>query len=308
MASIDKRPHGRYRARWREFPGGPQKTRHFDRRLEAQRFLDTVRGDLARGVYIDPAGGRTLFREYAEQWRAAQVHRPSTAQQAETYLRVHAYPTLGHRPLGMIRRSEVQAWVKDRSAVLSPGSVEVVYRWVATIFRAAVSDRLIPASPCDRIGLPKRERHEVVPLTVEAVEALVHAMPDRYRALIVFAAGTGLRQGECFGRRWIVSTSCAAKSGWTASSPVCATRSPSSAHPRATPGTGPSPCRPPWSTPSRRTSLAFRSAATTSASPTCGARRCGVAPLVTCGDGLRRRRSFPPARPSTTSATSTPRS
>ena len=24
-------------------------------------------------------------------------------------------------------------------------------------------------------------------------------MPDRYRALVLFAAGTGLRQGECFG-------------------------------------------------------------------------------------------------------------
>ena len=155
MASIDKRPDGRYRARWREFPGGPQKTRHFDRKWEAERFLDAVRGDLARGVYVDPAGGRMLFREHAEQWRAAQVHRSSTASQAETYLRVHAYPALGHRPLGAIRRSEIQAWVKDRSTVLSPGSVEIVYRWVATVFRAAVSDRLIPASPCDRLTLPK---------------------------------------------------------------------------------------------------------------------------------------------------------
>ena len=31
------------------------------------------------------------------------------------------------------------------------------------------------------------------------VEAMVAAVPDRYRALIVFAAGMGLRQGECFG-------------------------------------------------------------------------------------------------------------
>ena len=29
MASIDKRFDGRYRARWREYTGGPQKTRHF---------------------------------------------------------------------------------------------------------------------------------------------------------------------------------------------------------------------------------------------------------------------------------------
>jgi integrase len=89
--------------------------------------------------------------------------------------------------------------VKERSEVLSPGSVELVYRWVATIFKAAVSDRLITVSPCQRIALPKRDGQEVVPMPVEAVERLVATMPERYRALIVVAAGTGLRQGECFG-------------------------------------------------------------------------------------------------------------
>jgi integrase len=199
VASIDKRPRGGYRARWREYPGGPQKTRQFARKGDAERFLDTVRGDLARGLYIDPAGGLTLFRDYAEAWRAAQIHRPSTATQAESYLRLHAYPTLGRRPLGAIRRSEIQGWVKTISATLAPGSVELTYRWVASIFKAAVADRLIAASPCIRISLPKRADTEVVPLGVDQVAALVDAVPDRYRALIVFAAGTGLRQGECFG-------------------------------------------------------------------------------------------------------------
>ena len=199
MPSIDRRPDGTYRARWREYPGGPQKTRHFERKREAENFLDGVRGDLVHGIYIDPAGGRTLFRDYAESWRAAQVHRASTAAQAETYLRLHAYPTLGRRPLGAIRRSEVQAWVKSLSIKLAPASVELVYRWVSTIFKAAVGDRLIAASPCVRIALPKRADIEVVPLSVSDVEALVAAVPERYRALIVFAAGMGLRQGECFG-------------------------------------------------------------------------------------------------------------
>lgn len=43
------------------------------------------------------------------------MHRASTAAQAESYLRLYAYPTLGHRPLGAIRRSEIQAWVKALS-------------------------------------------------------------------------------------------------------------------------------------------------------------------------------------------------
>lgn len=199
MASIDRRPDGRYRARWREYPGGPQRTRHFDRKTDAVRFLDGVRGDLARGQYVDPSGGRVLFRDYAESWRAAQMHRPGTAAQLETYLRLHAYPTLGRRPLGAVRRSEIQAWVKHESTVLAPGSVELVYRWVSTIFKAAVTDRLIASSPCVGIALPKRNDIDVVPLSVEQVEALAEAMPDRHRALIVFAAGMGLRQGECFG-------------------------------------------------------------------------------------------------------------
>jgi len=127
------------------------------------------------------------------------VHRPSTAAQAETYLRLHAYPILGTRPIGFILRSEIQAWVKSLTGELAPGSVEVVYRWVSTIFKAAAGDRLIAASPCARIALPKRTASKVVPLSAGDVEALAAAVPDRYRALIVFAAGMGLRQAECFG-------------------------------------------------------------------------------------------------------------
>jgi len=199
VASIDRRPNGKYRARWREFPTAPQRVRHFERKADAQRFLDGVKGDIARGLYIDPGGGRMLFRTYAEEWRETQMHRSSTAAQCESYLRLHAYPTLGDRPLASIRRSEIQGWVKDRSEVLAPGSVELVYRWVSTIFKSAVGDRLIPASPCTGIKLPKAERGEIVPLEIAAVEALADAVPERYRALILFAAGTGLRQGECFG-------------------------------------------------------------------------------------------------------------
>src|SRR5207248_9621020 len=97
MASIDKRPDGRYRARWR---AGPQKTRHFDRKGDADRFLDVIRGDIDHAPYVDPAGGRTLFQEYAEQWRVGQVHRPSAATQSETHLRLRAYSSLGCRPIG----------------------------------------------------------------------------------------------------------------------------------------------------------------------------------------------------------------
>jgi integrase len=139
------------------------------------------------------------LQTYAEQWRASQVHRPTTAAQVETNLRRTVYPTLGTRPLGAIRPSEVQAWVSGRAEALSPGTVRLVFRYLSALFRAAVADRIITVSPCTGVKLPKVERGQVEPLTVEQVEALIAAVPSRYRALVVLGAGTGLRQGECFG-------------------------------------------------------------------------------------------------------------
>lgn len=36
MASVDRRSDGTYRARWREFPGDPQRTKHFRRKVDAE--------------------------------------------------------------------------------------------------------------------------------------------------------------------------------------------------------------------------------------------------------------------------------
>ena len=82
---------------------------------------------------------------------------------------------------------------------LAPSTVGVVHRILAGIFKAAVRDRRIVASPCEGTKLPKVHHRRVEPLTLEAVQALTDAVPARYRALVTLAAGTGLRQGEAFG-------------------------------------------------------------------------------------------------------------
>ncbi len=75
----------------------------------------------------------------------------------------------------------------------------VIHRILAGIVKAAVRDRRIVASPCEGTKLPKVHRQRVEPMTLEAVQALTEAIPERYRALVTLAAGTGLRQGEVFG-------------------------------------------------------------------------------------------------------------
>lgn len=198
MAHLEKRGPSRWRARYRD-PDGRERSRTFGRRVDAERWLSTIETDILRGAYIDPAAGQVTFAEYANAWRSVQVHRPSTEDLVERHLRRHLVPFFGHRPLGSVRPTEVQGWVKDRSAVLAPRTLELSYRFLSAIFKAAVEDRLVATSPCRGIRLPKAARTEVVPLETEQVVALTQAVPNRYKGLVLFTAGTGVRQGEAFG-------------------------------------------------------------------------------------------------------------
>ncbi len=203
MASIEKRLRdGRtsWRAHYRT-PSGAQRNKTFARKIDAEKFLAGVESDKSRGLYVDPSAGRITVGQYAATWQAAQVHRRTTEAAFDSHLRNHILPLLGHRPMGAVTRSEIQGWVKSRSAVLAPSTTTLVYSVLRMIFRSAVADRVIAVSPCERITLPKAPPTQVHPLPVEAVAALAEAVPDRYRALLICAAGTGLRQGEVLGLR-----------------------------------------------------------------------------------------------------------
>lgn len=200
MASIARRPNGKWRARYRDHEGR-EHSRHFPRRVDAQRWLDEVTASVLTGQYVDPRAGRVTFRAYAEQWRKAKPHRPTTAASVVGHLNGHAYPAFGDRPLASIRTSDVQAWVTDlhKGKGMKPSTVRTTFNTVRAVFRAAVENRVIASSPCTGVELPEIHRRRVVPLTVDQVQALADAVPACYRALVITGAGTGLRPGELFG-------------------------------------------------------------------------------------------------------------
>jgi integrase len=190
----------RFVARWRGPGGGNPKQQTFDRKAEAERFLSSLSHAKATGAYIDPASGRTTIREYGERWRAMQVHhRPRTAEHVAISLRVHLYPVLGDRQLAHVTRSDVQAWYAGLHTRLAPSTARVAYSYLVSIYKAAVLDRIVAASPCVGIKFTRQERPQIAPLTPEQVSAIRRALPPRYRALITLMEFTGARPSEAFG-------------------------------------------------------------------------------------------------------------
>jgi integrase len=197
MASIDKRPDGTYRARWREVPSGPQKTRTFRRKVDAQRFVTTVEHDLLTGRYIDPAAGRLGFSTFAGRHLDRQPWRVSTEAVARRAVR-RAEKAWGQRPISSIRPGDVQAFVAGLTD-LAPSTIKIVMQHVRAVFGAAVRDGLIVRSPCDGVKLPARPGHQVVPPSDEEVRRLLDAAAPWFRVAVVLGAGLGLRQSEAAG-------------------------------------------------------------------------------------------------------------
>lgn len=195
--------HGRgkrWLARWRD-ANGEQRKRGFDKKAEAEAQLATVRADLLRGVYIDPAAGRVTLRNFGDsKWLPAQVHlRPNSATLYGAHLRNHIYPLLGGNRLGQLKRSDMKSFVAALTKTLAPATVHTVFAVLRSLMQSAVDDGLIPGNPCSRVPLPLVERGLVEPLPAEAIHALVKAITPRYAVTVWLAAGAGLREGEALG-------------------------------------------------------------------------------------------------------------
>lgn len=189
-------PKKRYQARVNH--AGRRYERTFDRLADARRWRDATLTDLRRDVFIDERLGRTLFRDVAASWlKTLRNKKPKTRAGYEQILRRHLLPAFGSKPIGKIRPSHVQTFInqlQDQGA--KPGTVRNVYRTLTPIFRMAVKDGLIAATPCSEIELPSVEHEEMHFLSPEEIAALADEITTPFGMLVTFAAYTGLRAGE----------------------------------------------------------------------------------------------------------------
>lgn len=195
MSSIRKRPGGVWRARYRD-QDGKEHARHFPRKVDAQSWLDRVTTSIVTGHYVDPLAGRITFAAYFKDWSSRQIW--VTGTQRAMGLSARSVP-FGELELRRIKRSHIEAWIKDMTArKLAANTVVTRYNHVHSVFRAAVKDRLIGVDPADGIALPRIRRASVamrLPTSAE-VRRLLDAADDTTEVMIALAAFAGLRVSE----------------------------------------------------------------------------------------------------------------
>ncbi len=196
--SIAKRPHGKWRGRYRD-ESGKKHSRQFERKIDAQLWLDQVTTTVVTGTYADPQAGRITFAAFFADWSARQVWAPGTVRAMA--LAAKSTPFV-ERPIKQVRRSDIELWIKQmHDSGLAPGTIKTRYVNVRSVFRAAVKDRVIGTDPTDAIRLPRGRRADVamsIP-TPEEVGRLMAVADERFRAFIALCAFAGLRLGEASG-------------------------------------------------------------------------------------------------------------
>jgi integrase len=201
MASIKRRSDGVYRARYRD-AAGKEHARHFERKIDAQKWLDEVTTSIVTGNYVDPKTARTTVGEWCDTWLAGYKNRrPTTVRAAKAAIRL-AKEDFGAMPLSAVRPSHVRAWVtRLQDAGYAHSTIYADYRKVALVFADAVHDGLIPRSPFSRRTSPGPAKQRAFVATTDQVWALHDAMPEHLRVAVLLGAFVGLRTGEACGLR-----------------------------------------------------------------------------------------------------------
>jgi len=201
MASINKRPNGKWRAQYYD-AAGKQHTRHFDRKVDAKRWIDEVTASVVTGAYVDPKNAKTTVGEWCDTWLAGYAtRRTSTVRQAKTHVALirKAFATL---PLSGVRPSAVRSWCAQLKADGYEASyVYALHSRLSQVMGDAVHDGILAKNPCSRRTSPGAGKQKPYLATTEQIWQLYDVFPEHLKPAILLGAFVGLRTAEACGLR-----------------------------------------------------------------------------------------------------------
>lgn len=204
MGSIEKQPNGRWRGRYRD-TNGRSRSQTFDRKIDAQRFIDDTSTDIRRGDWIDPRLRKDTFDRWADRWWSTTIRlQPSTRRGYWTKLEHHVRPYFGGRRLVDVDYMDVEAFISTlHTKGLSAKTIRECVTIVSLVMRGAVRANVIRTNPATGHSLEVRRAPIGVGdvLDMSQMHRLVDATPERWRSALWLLVLCGLRPSELCGLR-----------------------------------------------------------------------------------------------------------
>jgi integrase len=199
-STIDRRENGRYRARY-VGPDKRWKSKTFDRKIDAERWLRHQLSTVDRGEWIDPALRRTQFGELADRWLSTIVGlRPKTRANYESLLACHVLPQFGEHELAHINRVAAREWLAGlQAAGLSASRTRQARQVLSSILELAVDGGYLLANPARGLKVQGGQEREMLHLDAAEVRDLIDAVEQLRPSsglLVQILAYGGLRWGE----------------------------------------------------------------------------------------------------------------
>ncbi len=158
---------------------GRELTKSFDRKVEAQRWLDTeVTAKLVTGNYVAPRAGLVTVGAVHSSWSASQGHiSPKTAATRKSVWNSCVKTHWADVAVVDVKTAGVRAWVsKMVTDEVGAPTIQNAFGVLRQVLGAAVEDSRIARNPCDGVSLPKRKHSDRGYLSHRQVVALASAV------------------------------------------------------------------------------------------------------------------------------------
>jgi len=170
-----------------------------------RRAADALLDELRRLARPSTGSGRTTVGQYLRSWLDTAGRRslkPSTWRTYDVALRLHIEPAIGHIALARLTAEHVDTMLA--ASDLAPKGQRNVLGFLGRVLDVALDRGHVLRNAARLVEPPRVAHHEPGVLTsIDARRILVAVRGDRLEALWVAALGTGLRQAELLGLRWV---------------------------------------------------------------------------------------------------------
>ncbi|MCV7227842.1 tyrosine-type recombinase/integrase [Mycolicibacterium komossense] len=201
----------RWRVRWVD-NAGAEHTKSFQRKPDAQAYLDRLTADVQRGEYVDPRKSAETFGSVAERWFATKQHRkPKTVAGYRSLLDTVVLPKWENVPLKRLDYESYSTWLGAlsvdggrRGAGLSASRITQAHQLVGAVLKYAQRTGKVARNVALEIkrdqDLPEQAERERRYLSHAELLVLAKAT-DRFETLTLVLGYCGLRFGEAVALR-----------------------------------------------------------------------------------------------------------